>query len=191
MKEDIIVLFTQDNFLSNTNTKVQLIKMLSQYLKYDGNKVINCSDDADSIIGHTPLDLATTGEKEVVLIADDTDILVMLTYHWKSKMKNIIFFQQKMLRGWNIASLFLRLDKVKDHILFAHTMTGCDTTSAPYGKGKKSFLNKILKSKILQSLSMTMQDIWAEQSEVGEAAVRCFVEMYPSGKNDETLTSLW
>ena len=191
MKEDIIVLFTQDNFLSNTNTKVQLIKMLSQYLKYDGNEVINCSDDADSIIGHTPLDLATTGEKEVVLIADDTDILVMLTYHWKSKMKNIIFFQQKMLRGWNIASLFLRLDKVKDHILFAHTMTGCDTTSAPYGKGKKSFLNKILKSKILQSLSMTMQDIWAEQSEVGEAAVRCFVEMYPSGKNDETLTSLW
>ena len=191
MKEDIIVLFTQDNFLSNTNTKVQLIKMLSQYLKYDGNEVINCSDDADSIICHTPLDLATTGEKEVVLIADDTDILVMLTYHWKSKMKNIIFFQQKMLRGWNIASLFLRLDKVKDHILFAHTMTGCDTTSAPYGKGKKSFLNKILKSKILQSLSMTMQDIWAEQSEVGEAAVRCFVEMYPSGKNDETLTSLW
>ena len=191
MKEDIIVLFTQDNFLSNTNTKVQLIKMLSQYLKYDGNEVINCSDDADSIICHTPLDLATTGEKEVVLIADDTDILVMLTYHWKSKMKNIIFFQQKMLRGWNIASLFLRLDKVKDHILFAHTMTGCNTTSAPYGKGKKSFLNKILKSKILQSLSMTMQDIWAEQSEVGEAAVRCFVEMYPSGKNDETLTSLW
>ena len=191
MKEDIIVLFTQDNFLSNTNTKVQLIKMLSQYLKYDGNEVINCSDDADSSICHTPLDLATTGEKEVVLIADDTDILVMLTYHWKSKMKNIIFFQQKMLRGWNIASLFLRLDKVKDHILFAHTMTGCDTTSAPYGKGKKSFLNKILKSKILQSLSMTMQDIWAEQSEVGEAAVRCFVEMYPSGKNDETLTSLW
>ena len=190
MKEDIIVLFTQDNFLSNTNTKVQLIKMLSQYLKYDGNEVINCSDDADSIIGHTPLDLATTGEKEVVLIADDTDILVMLTYHWKSKMKNIIFFQQKMLRGWNIASLFLRLDKVKDHILFAHTMTGCDTTSAPYGKGKKSFLNKILKSKILQSLSMTMQDIWAEQSEVGEAAVRCFVEMYASEKNDETLTSL-
>ena len=65
MKEDIIVLFTQDNFLSNTNTKVQLIKMLSQYLKYDGNEVINCSDDADSIIGHTPLDLATTGEKEL------------------------------------------------------------------------------------------------------------------------------
>ena len=69
-------------------------------------------------------------------------------------------------------------------------MTGCDTTSAPYRKGKKSFSDQILKSKMLQSLSMTMQDLWAEQIEADEAAVRCFVEMYTSGKNDETLTSL-
>ena len=190
MKEDIIVPFTQEKFLSNKNNKVQLIKMLSQYFKDDGNEVINCSGDADSTICHTALDLATTGEKEVVLIADDTDIFVMLIYHWKSEMKNIIFYQQKMLRGWNIAYLFPRLDKVKDHILFVYVMTGCGTTSAPYGKGKKSFLNRILKSKMLQSLSVTVQDIWAEQTEVGEAAVRCFVEMYTSGKNDETLTSV-
>ena len=71
--------------------------MLSQYFKDDGNEVINCSGDADSTICHTALDLATTGEKEVVLIADDTDIFVMLIYHWKSEMKNIIFYQQKML----------------------------------------------------------------------------------------------
>ena len=148
MKEDIIVPFTQELFLSNTSNKVQLIKMLSQYLKDDGNEVINCSSDADSTTCHTELDLATTGEKEVVLIADDTDIFVMLIYHWKSEMKNI-FFQQKMLRGWNIASLFPRLDKVKDHILFVHPMTGCDTISATYRKGKKSFLNQILKSMML------------------------------------------
>ena len=67
-----------------------------------------------------------------------------------------------MLRGWNITSLFPRLGKVKDHILFVHTMTGCDTTEVPYGKRKKSFLNQILKSKMLQSFSMTMQDIWSE-----------------------------
>ena len=71
---------------------------------------------------------------------------------------------------------------MKDHILFVHGMTGCDTTSAPYGKGKKSFLNQILKSKMLQFLSMTMQDIWTDQSEVWEAAVRYFVKMYTSGK---------
>ena len=134
--------------------------------------------------------MATTGEKENVLVADDTDIFVMLIYHWNSEKKNMIFFQEKMLSGWDIAFLFPRLDKVKDHILFVHTMTGCGTTSAPYGKGKKSILNQIFRSKMLQSLSMSMQDIWAEQNEVGEAAVRCFVEICTSGKNDETLTSL-
>ena len=90
VKEDIIVPFTQEKFLSNTSNKVQMIKMLSQYLKDDGNEVINCSGDADSTLCHTAMDLATTGEKEVVLIADDMN-----------------------------------------------------TTSAPYGKGKKSFLNQI------------------------------------------------
>ena len=132
--------------------------MLSQYLKDDGNEAMNCSGDADSTICYTALDLATTGEKQVISIADDTDIFDMFICHWKSEIKNIIFFQQKMFKGWNIASLFPRLDKVKDHILFAHAMTGCDTTSAPYGKGKKSFLDQILKPKMLQSLSMTMQD---------------------------------
>ena len=33
VKEDIIVLFTQEKFISNTNNKVQLNKLLSQYLK--------------------------------------------------------------------------------------------------------------------------------------------------------------
>ena len=82
VKEDIIVPFTQEKFLSNTSNKVQMIKMLSQYLKDDGNEVINCSGDADSTICHTALDLAIIGEKEVVLIADDTDNFAMLIYHW-------------------------------------------------------------------------------------------------------------
>ena len=190
VKEDMIVTFTQEKFLSNKNNKVQLTTMLLQYFKDDGSEVINCSGDADSTVCHAALDLATTGEKEVVLITDDLDIFAMLIYHWKFEMKNIIFYQQKMLRGWNIASLFPKLDKAKDHILFVHAMTGSNTTSAPYGKGKKSFLNQIWKSNMLQSLSMMMQDIWAEQNEVGKAVVRCFVEMYTSGKNYESLTSL-
>lgn len=189
VKDEIVVPFAQEKFLSNAINKAQLIKMLSQLLIDDGNEVINCSGDADTTICHTAINLATAGENDVVLVADDTDIFVMLIYHWTSTMKNVIFYQQKMLRGWNIASLFPRLDKLKDHILFVHAMTGCDTTSAPYGKGKKSFLNQILKSKLLQSASITMQDVWAEQNEVGEAAIRCFVTMY-TGKNDDTLTSL-
>ena len=69
--------------------------MLSQYLKDDGNEVFNCSGDADSTIYHTAPDLATTVEKEVVLIPGETYIFIVLIYHWKSEMKNIIFFHKK------------------------------------------------------------------------------------------------
>ena len=144
VKENIIVPFTQETFISKSNNKVQLIEMLSQYLKDDENEVINCSGDADSTICHTALDLATTGEKKFVLIADDTDIFVMLIYHWKSKMKNI--FQQKILKGWNIASLFPR-----------HPYSFCSRDDrmrhniSTLWKGEGKLFNQILKSKMLQS----------------------------------------
>ena len=62
---------------------------------------------------------------------------------------------------------------------------------SPLWKEEEKIFEPNFEIKDVKSLSMEMQDIWAEQSEVGEAAVRCFVEMYTSGKNDETLTSLW
>lgn len=139
VNEGIFVTFSQERFLSNSRNKSQLIAMLSPYSKNDGNKVINCPSDADTTICETALTLASSGEKEVTLVADDTDILVMLIYHWKLEMKDITFFQHRMRRGWKIPSLFPRLDKVKDHIHFVHAMTGCDKTLAPYSKGKKAF----------------------------------------------------
>ena len=123
VKEDIIVPFTQIKILSNTNNKGQLIKMLSQYLIDDENKVTTVPVMQIPLSAILHWIWLPQGKWKLFY----TVIFVMLIYHWKSEMKNI-FFQQKMLRGWNIASLFPRLDKVKDHILFVHAMTGCDTT---------------------------------------------------------------
>ena len=43
VKEDTIIPFTPEKFLSNSNNKVQLVKKLSQYFKDDGNEVIPLS----------------------------------------------------------------------------------------------------------------------------------------------------
>ena len=67
-------------------------------------------------------------------------------------------------------------------------MSGCDTTSAPYGKGKSSLLILLRKSKEMKELSKTMS-IWAEKEDIGEAAIRAFVLIYGGSKND-TLTNL-
>ena len=68
-------------------------------------------------------------------------------------------------------------------------MTGCDTTLAPYGRGKVSFLNLMSKSKELREISTTMYDIWAEKEEIGKASIPTFILMYGWNQNDN-LTSL-
>ena len=51
-------------------------------------------------------------------------------------------------------------------------------------KGKKSFLNLLLKSKYLQELSIIMSDIWVEKQEIGDASIKAFIMMYGGNKED-------
>ena len=64
-----------------------------------------------------------------------------------------------------------------------HAMSGCDTTSAPFGKGKSSFLALLKKPDILQRLPDTTSGAWADQDEIGLASIETFVMMYGSKKN--------
>ena len=104
-------------------------------------------------------------------------------------MMDIIFYQHRPQKGWSVESLSPKLVDVKEHLLFIHAMTGCDTTSASFGKVKKSFLNLLLKSKYLQELSAIMSDIWVEKQEIGDASIKAFITMY-GGNKEDTLTSL-
>ena len=67
---------------------------------------------------------------------------------------------------------------VKQHILFLHTFTGCDTTSAIHGQGKTSLLKKIKSPKELQRCAETISDPLAGEKEVAEAGTKVFVVMY-------------
>lgn len=130
----------QERFLSNEYNKRQLITLISQHLLSDGQQVKNCSGDADTSIVETAITLATNAEDTVVVIADDTDVAVMLMYHWKDSIQDIIFYSERLQKGWSIKSTQLSIVALKEHLLFIHTWSGCDTVSAPFGKGKVSFL---------------------------------------------------
>ena len=68
-------------------------------------------------------------------------------------------------------------------------MSGCDMTSAPFGKGKSSFLNSIMESGAQKDVSDKMNDVWADQEEIGQASIRAFILMY-GGKKDDKLKKL-
>ena len=93
-----------------------------------------CVCDADTKIVSTTLDYSTVDGRTIVAVTDDTDIAVMLLYHCREEMKDLILFQPCISRGWNMKVVSPKVTSVKDYLLFAHVMSGCDTTSAPYGK---------------------------------------------------------
>lgn len=60
-----------------------------EHLKADGVNVIQSPSDADVSIVQRPIECAT--HMSVVVHEDDTDVLVLLIYHWKENPESINF----------------------------------------------------------------------------------------------------
>ena len=86
-------------------------------------------------------------EKDVVVVGQDTDLLVLLT-HYTLKNKNSKVYLYSPEKKITASKLFTPhsfinedLKQVENLNLFCHAFTGCDTTSAFLNKGK----NKLIK----------------------------------------------
>ena len=95
---------TQDRFLRNKNNKSQFIDLISRFLKNDHQNVITCNGDADITIVETAINQATLSSNPVMVVADDTDIAIMLLYHWKDCMVDIIFYPERLHGRYHILS---------------------------------------------------------------------------------------
>ena len=78
-----------EEFLSNSNNKQQIIKLLAKHFRGDGHTVMESEGNADTQIFTAALDISCQ-KQEVIVVADDTNILVLLLYFWNSEMVNII-----------------------------------------------------------------------------------------------------
>ena len=116
--------YTKERFLSNTENK-NLISLLSTKLTIDGHHVYACSSDADTKIVSTALDASK--EKPVTVVADDTDVAVMLIYHWNEELSDIYFHAERGDKCWSIREALKSLLLIKQHILFIHAWSGCDS----------------------------------------------------------------
>ena len=109
------------------------MRLISQHLICDGQTVYQCKGDADTKIVSTSIQLAKEKDVLVVVVADDTDIAVMLLYHWNESIQNIYFHQEKGEETWSIKKAFIPIG-MREHLLFVHAWSGCGTTSSTYGK---------------------------------------------------------
>ncbi len=194
LTESMEAYVNQQTFLSNKKNKSQFISLLSHYLEANSQVVKQSTGDADTMIVACALQFAIEGN-EVTVVADDTDVLVLLMYHWKENMANIRFqsepkkSQGKTLLSWNIRDLVTKAGQVVLHLLFVHAWSGCDTTSATLGHGKTNLLKKIKESEELKQISVLMSDPYMTAEQIGKAGIRVFVIMC-GGKKSDSLNSL-
>ena len=122
--------------------------------------------------------LDASKEKPVTVVADDTDVAVMLIYHWNEELSDIYFHKERGDKCWSIREALKSLSSIKQHILFIHAWSGCDSVSAIFGKGKPSFFKLVSKSISMQAVSETISDHWATSEEVSDASLKAFKELY-------------
>jgi hypothetical protein len=87
-------LFEQWAFLSNDQNKNQIIQLLVLRLEENDFKCFQSNGDADIDIVSTANNLASSESRSVAVIADDTDILVLLLYHVKPSMARTFFVSE-------------------------------------------------------------------------------------------------
>ena len=124
----------------------------------------------------------------MIVVADDTDVAIMLLYHLQNDVFDIYLLQERGKKCWSIKEAHSDVT-CKDHLLFIHAWSGCDTTSSIFGKGKVTFMKMVQKSERMQTASEILCDFWATQDEIREASKNIFVEMY-GGTKDSLLRRL-
>ena len=136
----------KDIFLANKSNKHRFIQMLSECLEQAGCQCIHASGDADCLIVETAVNAAN--HKEIIVVADDTDILVLLCYHVDSSTKTVLMLHEPKKgtsqKIWNIHCLKSALGPCMClHLPFLHALLGCDTTSRLFNVGKAVAIKKI------------------------------------------------
>ena len=109
--------------------------------------------------------------KRVVIRANDTDIVILALYifnrfSFQGLNEFWIQFQDYYIPIHKIAMV---LDAHEITMLpFLNALSGCDTTSYIYQKGKKTFLNAIVNPKIIQDLTQVCQRLEGHRNVTNE-----------------------
>ena len=106
-----------------------------------------------------PFSLLHMKNEPMLVVADDTDSCIMLLYHWKKDMNDIFLLQEHWKRAWSIKNTEKGIQDIKNHLLFIHAWSGCDTTSSIFGKGKGSLVQFIRKSNRLKEISEVITNV--------------------------------
>ena len=141
-------------------------------------------------------------------MSDDTDVAIMLLYHWDNHLKDIFFTSEWSKKSLSIGeSIEALLPELKSVLLCLHAFSGSDSTSAIHGLGKTGIFRKFkgsdcnnwkslkynMKSnsgdKSIVQTAHVFHSEFEDKSQLYDAGERLFVKLY-GGQKSDTLTYL-
>ena len=116
-------------FLSNKNNKASFISYLCNLL-HDTIVTSNC----DTMVVECSLQVCSDHGKNDEIMAEDTDILVMLVHRSKILVSQNLYFTTRD-RSYDVKNLYESLTLTeRERLFFIRAVTGCDTVSGIFGK---------------------------------------------------------
>ena len=139
-------------FLLNTNSdnKEEFILFLATKINNTcGIDATVANNDCDTMIVDYVISLSAT--KSVDVVAEDTDVFIMLIHHVSAMSKRVCFISQN--QSYDVKVIQNSMCATENaRLLFIYEFTGCDTVSSIYGHGKVALFNKLGTSEVLQSI---------------------------------------
>ena len=84
--------------------------------------------------------MSRRNERPVVVVGNDTDLLVMLVVHAEEDMSIFMLMSHNPPQGYSIKSIRQAFQNIIQFLLFILAGTGCYIVSAIYNQGKRKAL---------------------------------------------------
>ena len=133
---DTVLDLTKPQFLSNSDNKQSFVDYLALKLaNIPGIEYVKARDNADCLIIDTAILAAAEYLRCVTVVGDDTDLIVLLLH----KTKDIELNTAQLRRDLTLLATCVRRKPFIRHILSFYLVSGCNTTSRIFMKGKQVF----------------------------------------------------
>ena len=135
-------------------------------------------DEADITMVSYILEAANSGKDVIHVLSDDTDVFILLVYWvYREGLQCMVQMEQWDGTVLDIIATCADLGPKCLQLLGMHALSGCDTTSYPFGRGKISALNTLLAGDFL-GLADVLGEVGTTHADLMEAAKPFFAALY-------------
>ena len=142
----------QEEFFGTETSTTRFISKLIDFLKDQDIQVKSATGDADFLIVSTALEVAASSPEPVILVGNDTDLQCMLVERYTFSNLYVQLDTGHPAKIFKIQDAQANLTEVQRSVLnLVHCLSGCDTSSAVFGKKRLvhgMFLKKMKSNKI-------------------------------------------